>query len=31
VSALEKKFLKLQEAFANLRIPEASNNTGGVS
>ena len=29
VSALEKKFLKLQEAFANLRIPESSG--GGVS
>ena len=29
MSALEKKFLKLQEAFANLRIPESTG--GGVS
>jgi predicted nucleic acid-binding Zn-ribbon protein len=29
VSALEKKFLRLQEAFANLKIPESSG--GGVS
>ena len=31
VTALEKKFLKLQEAFANLRIPEASGGGNGVS
>ena len=31
MAALEKKFLKLSEAFANLRIPEATNSGGGVS
>jgi len=31
VSALEKKLLKLQEAFANLKFPEASNGKDGVS
>ena len=30
VTALEKKFLRLQEAFANLKIPEATGG-GGVS
>ena len=29
VTALEKKFLRLQDAFANLKIPEATG--GGVS
>ena len=29
VAALEKKFMRLQDAFANLKIPEAQ--TGGVS
>jgi len=31
VTALEKKFLNLQSAFANLKIPESTGNGGGVS
>ena len=31
VTALEKKFLNLQNAFANLKIPESSGGNNGVS